>query len=150
MNMLPSKIHDHSNGLDYTLVGDYYLPDLKPFEAPPLGKYGRMRLRYLKEHRPCTYTALLLSGKLYDDLRDADETAQRMLDQLIPQMAKDADVTEEMKASDPMRWIGMMNSIKAQVEEIILKNVVFFLTLTSDFLRIFSEAHDSRLSNVYQ
>lgn len=126
MNMLPSKIHDHSNGLDYTLVGDYYLPDLKPFEAPPLGKYGRMRLRYLKEHRPCTYTALLLSGKLYDDLRDADETAQRMLDQLIPQMVKDADVTEEMKASDPMRWIGMMNSIKAQVEEIILKNVVFF------------------------
>lgn len=126
MNMLPSKIHDHSNGLDYTLVGDYYLPDLKPFEAPPLDKYGRMRLRYLKEHRPCTYTALLLSGKLYDDLRDADETAQRMLDQLIPQMAKDADVTEEMKASDPMRWIGMMNSIKAQVEEIILKNVVFF------------------------
>ena len=126
MNMLPSKIHDHSNGLDYTLVGDYYLPDLKPFEAPPLGKYGRMRLRYLKEHRPCTYTALLLSGKLYDDLRDADEAAQRMLDQLIPQMAKDADVTEEMKASDPMRWIGMMNSIKAQVEEIILKNVVFF------------------------
>ena len=126
MNMLPSKIHDHSNGLDYTLVGDYYLPDLKPFEAPPLGKYGRMRLRYLKEHRPCTYTALLLSGKLYDDLRDADETAQRMLDQLSPQMAKDADVTEEMKASDPMRWIGMMNSIKAQVEEIILKNVVFF------------------------
>ena len=126
MNMLPSKIHDHNNDLDYMLVGDYYLPELKPFEAPPLGQYGRMRLRYLKEHRPCTYTALLLSGKLYDDLRDADETAQRMLDQLIPQMAKDADVTEEMKASDPMRWIGMMNSIKAQVEEIILKNVVFF------------------------
>ena len=57
-----------------------------PLEAPPLGKYGRMRLRYLKEHRPCTYTALLLSGKLYDDLHEADETAQRMLDQLIPEM----------------------------------------------------------------
>ena len=98
--MLPSKIHDHNNGLDYTLVGDYCLPDFMPFEAPLLGKYGRMRLRYLKEHRPCTYTALLLSGKLYDDLHDADETAQRMLDQRIPQMAKDADVTEEMKVSD--------------------------------------------------
>ena len=98
--MLPSKIHDHNNGLDYTLVGDYYFPDFKPFEVPPLGKYGRMRLRYLKEHRPCTYTALLLSGKLYDDLHDADETAQKMLDQLIPQMAKDADVTEEIKVSD--------------------------------------------------
>ena len=58
MNMLPSKIHDHNNGLDYTLVGDYCLPDFMPFEASLLGKYGRMRLRYLKEHRPCTYTAL--------------------------------------------------------------------------------------------
>lgn len=125
MNMLPSKIHDHNNDLDYMLVGDYYLPELKPFEAPPLGKYGRMRLRYLKKHRPCTYTALLLSGKLYDDLHDADETAQRMLDQLIPQMANDADVTEEMKASDPMRWIGMMNMIKAQVEEIIFDEVIY-------------------------
>ena len=123
--MLPSKIHDHNNDLDYMLVGDYYLPELKPFEAPPLGKYGRMRLRYLKKHRPCTYTALLLSGKLYDDLHDADETAQRMLDQLIPQMANDADVTEEMKASDPMRWIGMMNMIKAQVEEIIFSKVIY-------------------------
>lgn len=125
MNMLPSKIHDHNNDLDYMLVGDYYLPELKPFEAPPLGKYGWMRLRYLKEHRPCTYTALLLSGKLYDDLHDADETAQRMLDQLIPQMANDADVTEKMKASDPMRWIGMMNMIKAQVEEIIFSKVIY-------------------------
>lgn len=125
MNMLPSKIHDHNNGLDYTLVGDYYLPDLKPFKAPPLCKYGRMRLRYLKKHRPCTYTALLLSGKLYDDLYEADKTAQRMLDQLIPQMVKDADVTEEMKASDPMRWIGMMNTIKAQVEEIIFDEVIY-------------------------
>ena len=100
MNMLPSKIHDHNNDLDYMLVGDYYLPELKPFEAPPLGKCGRMRLCYLKKHRPCTYTELLLSGKLYDDLHDADETVQRMLDQRIPQMAKDADVTEEMKISN--------------------------------------------------
>lgn len=125
MNMLPSKIHDHNNDLDYMLVGDYYLPELKPFEAPPLGKYGWMRLRYLKEHRSCTYTALLLSGKLYDDLHDADETAQRMLDQLIPKIAKDADVTEEIKTSDPMRWIGMMNMIKAQVEEIIFSKVIY-------------------------
>ena len=98
--MLPSKIHDHNNDLDYMLVGDYCLPDLMLFEASRLGKYGRMRLRYLKEHRPCTYTVLLLSGKLYDDLHDADETAERTLEQLSPQMAKDADVTEEMKVSD--------------------------------------------------
>lgn len=84
-----------------------------------------MRLCYLKKHHPCTYTALLLSGKLYDDLHDADETAQRMLDQWIPKMAKDDDVTEEMKASDPMRWIGTMNMIKAQVEEIIFDKVIY-------------------------
>ena len=71
------------------------------------------------------HTVLLLSGKLYDDLREADETAQRMLDQLIPQMAKDADVTEEMKASDPMRWTGMINMIKAQVEEIIFSKIIY-------------------------
>ena len=125
MDTLPSKIHDNSNGLDYILVGDYYLPDLKPFEVPLLGKYGRMRLRYLKEHRTCTYTTLLLSGKLYDDLHEADETAQKILDQLLPQMAKDANVTEEMKASDPMRWTGMMNMIKAQVEEIIFSEIIY-------------------------
>ena len=120
-NAVRTEIH-------YAQVGEYQLPLLtlpQTDDSEPLGKYGRMRLRYLKEHRPCTYTALLLSGKLYDDLHDADETAQRMLDQLIPQMAKDADVTEEMKASDPMRWIGMMNMIKAQVEEIIFDEVIY-------------------------
>ena len=120
-NAVRTEIH-------YAQVGEYQLPLLtmpQTDDTEPLGKYGRMRLRYLKKHRPCTYTALLLSGKLYDDLHDADETAQRMLDQLIPQMAKDADVTEEMKASDPMRWIGMMNMIKAQVEEIIFSKVIY-------------------------
>ena len=123
--MLPSKIHDHNNNLDYTLVGNYYLPELEPFEAPPLGKYGRMRLRYLKEHRPWLYSRLLLSGKLYDDLNEVDAEAQRLLDQMIPQMAAEAGVDEELKTADPMKWVGIMNTIKAQVEEIICNNVVF-------------------------
>ena len=71
------------------------------------------------------YNRLLLSGKLYDDLNEVDAEAQRLLDQMIPQMAAEAGINEDLKAADPMRWVGMMNTIKAQVEEIICNNVVF-------------------------
>ena len=71
------------------------------------------------------YSRLLLSGKLYDDLNEVDAEAQRLLDQMIPQMAAEAGINEDLKAADPMRWVGMMNTIKAQVEEIICNNVVF-------------------------
>lgn len=125
MNTLPSRIHDSKNGLDYTLVGDYYLPDLEIESSQPIYKYGRLRLEYLKEHRPCLYSRLLLSGKLYDDLHEVDSEAQRLLDQMIPQMAAEAGVDEELKTADPMKWVGIMNTIKAQGEEIICNNVVF-------------------------
>ena len=124
MNTLPARIHDSKNGLDYTLVGDYYLPDLEIESSQPLGKYGRARMKVLKEHRPWLYNRLLLSGKLYDDLREADSEAQRLLDQIIPRMAAEAGVNEDLKAADPIRWVGMMNTIKAQVEEIIWNTVV--------------------------
>lgn len=71
------------------------------------------------------YSRLLLSGKLYDDLHEVDSEAQRLLDQMIPQMAAEAGINEDLKAADPMRWVSMMNTIKAQVEEIICNNVVF-------------------------
>ena len=125
MNTLPSRIHDSTNGLDYTLVGDYYLPDLEIESSQPLGKFGRARMKYLKEHRPGLYSRLLLSGKLYDDLNEVDAEAQRLLDEMIPQMAAEADVDEKLKADDSMRWVGMMNAIKAQVEEIIWSDIVF-------------------------
>ena len=115
MNTLPSKIHDSQNGLDYTLVGDYYLPDLENESCQPIGKYGRARMKYLKEHRLGLYSRLLLSG---NDLHEADPEAQSLPDQIIPRMAAEASVNEELKAIDPMRW-GMMNTIKAQVEEIM-------------------------------
>ena len=124
MNILPSKIHDSKNGLDYTRVGDYYLPDLEIESSQPIGKYGRARMKVLQEHRPGLYSRLLLSGKLYDDLHEVDAEAQRLLDQVIPQMAAEAGVNEDLKAADPMRWVGMMNTIKAQVEEIIWNTVV--------------------------
>lgn len=125
MNTLPSKVHDSQNGLNYTLVGDYYRPDIEIEVSQPLGKYGRARMKYPKEHRPGLYSRLFLSGKLYDDLHEADSEAQRLLDEMIPQMAAAAGINEDLKAADPMRWVGIMNAIKAQVEEIIWSVIVF-------------------------
>ena len=125
MSDLAKHIHDEKNGLDYTLYGDYYLPDLGVEPGYPLGKYGMMRMQYLKEHRPGLYTRLLLSGKLNDDLYQVDVQAQHLLDTMIPQMAKEAGVTEELKMTDQLRWGGTMNAIKGQIEEIIWNEIVY-------------------------
>lgn len=125
MSELPKKIHDDKNGLDYTLCVDYYLPDLGVEPGYPLGKYGMVRMQYLKEHRLGLYTRLLLSGKLNDDLHQADVQAQHLLGTLIPQMAKEAGVTEQMKMTEQLRWVAMMNAIKSQVEEIIWNEIVY-------------------------
>lgn len=121
---LPLYVHDEENGLDYTLHGDYYLPDIDVDPGEPIGKYGRARLRYLQEYRSSVYTRLLLSGKLHDDLHQVDAEAERLLDMMIPQIAKNAGVTATLKASDPMKWVGMMNTIKAQIEEIIWNELI--------------------------
>lgn len=125
MNTLPSRVHDSQNGLNYTLVGDYYLPDLEIESSQPIGKFGRARMKVLKEYRPGLYSRLLLSGKLYDDLHEVDAEAQHLLDEMISRVAVDAGINKQLKAADPMRWVGMINSIKVQIEEIICNNVVF-------------------------
>ena len=114
------------NSLTYTMNGDYQIPDLKLTEQPekPLGKYGRMRKAYLKEHRPLIYNQLLLTEKLYPHLIEIDETAQSRLEQMMPQLANDAGATEQLKASDPMRWVGLMNTCKAQAEEILMAELI--------------------------
>ena len=114
------------NSLTYTMNGDYQIPDLKLTEQPekPLGKYGRMRKAYLKEHRPLIYNQLLLTEKLYPHLIEIDETAQSRLEQMMPQLAKDAGATEQLKASDSMRWVGLMNTCKAQAEEILMAELI--------------------------
>lgn len=124
MKHLKKHIHDEKNGLHYILNGDYYLPDITVEPGKPLGKYGRARLRYLKEHRSDVYSRLLLSGKLFDDLNETDAEAKRLLETMIPTMAKQAGITEKLKAADPMKWIGLMNAIKAQVEEIIWNELI--------------------------
>ena len=114
------------NSLTYTMNGDYQIPDLKLTEQPekPLGKYGRMRKAYLKEHRPILYNQLLMSEKLYPHLLEIDETANSRLEQLMPQLTAAAGVTEQLKASDPMRWVGLMNTCKAQAEEILMAELI--------------------------
>ena len=116
-----------SNSLTYTKNGDYLIPDLKLSEQPDtsLGKYGRMRRDFLKEHRPILWNSLILSEKLYPHLLETEQTAQSRLEQMMPELAKAAGATEALKASDPMKWVGLMNNCKAQAEETILKELIF-------------------------
>ena len=103
--------------LTYIRCGDYDIPNLKLSEQPEtsIGKYGRMRKSYLKEHRPILYNQLLMSEKLYPHLLEIDRTAQERVDTMLPHMMETAGVTEELKACDPMRWVGLMNTLTAQI-----------------------------------
>lgn len=115
------------NKLIYRKAGNYYIPDLTLEEQPdtPIGKYGRMRQRYLKEHRPVLYNDLLLQRKLYNHLLEVDRAANARMEVLMPQLMRTAGVTEELKAADQMKWVGLMNTLKAQVEEIIRDELIF-------------------------
>ena len=115
------------NELTYTRSGDYWIPNLSlsQQETQPLGKYGRMRKKYLQEHRPVLWNSLILSEKLYPHLREIDETANSRLEQMMPGLMQSAGVTEALKASNPMKWVGLMNSLKAQAEEVILTELIY-------------------------
>ena len=115
------------NGGTYTQVGDYLIPDISLPDAPayPIGKYGRMRKAYLKEHRPGLYTQLILSGKLYEHLSEVERICNERLDIMISQMVKAQGVTEAMKAQDQLGWVGRMNEIKHSAEESILAEIIF-------------------------
>ncbi len=116
MEKLPK--YTHENGIDYVLVGDYYIPMLTlPEENRPIGRWGRMRRDYLKENRPGYYSSLLLTGKLWTYLADLDEHAQERLDRIMEQMKVAEGVTEKLKADDQLKWIQRMNSICNRAEE---------------------------------
>ena len=114
------------NKLNYTQNGDYLIPNLtlNETETKPLGKYGRMRKRYLQENRPVLWNSMVLSETLYPHLREIDETANRRLEQMMPELMKQNGVTEELKANDPMMWTGLMNNLKHQAEEVILAELI--------------------------
>ena len=114
------------NNMEYVLVGDYYIPDLKlPNEERPIGKYGRMHREYLKEHNPMMFNDLVLDGQLWTYLADLNEQAQERLSLIVEQMKVSEGVTENLKASDQMAWIRAMNSIHNRAEEIVLKEIVY-------------------------
>lgn len=114
-------------GGTYTQVGDYLLPNLKLPEAEqrPIGVWGQRHLRYLKGHRRVVYTSLMVSGKLTIYLADIDQQAQEMYLRLVEQMAERQGVTEALKATDPMAWVGKMNNIQAAAREVVNQEIIY-------------------------
>ena len=115
------------NSLTYTKTGDYLLPDLT-LEGQPtraLGRYGQMRQTYLREHRPVLWSSLAVGGKLMEHCLEVEDAAESRMELLMPQLAKAAGATEQLKAEDMMAWVGLMNSCQAQAEEIILSELVY-------------------------
>lgn len=114
------------NNLTYTRNGDYLIPDLSiQTTEQPLGKYGRMRQKYLKEHRPILWNQMILEETLFPHLLEIEQAANRRLEQMMPELAAEAGATEALKASDPMKWVGLMNTCKAQAEEVILAELIY-------------------------
>ena len=115
-----------TNELTYTKNGEYWIPDLTAAEQPmELSKYGRMREWFLKEHRTITYNNLFLSGKLTAHLTEIDQAAVNRMEEIMPELAKRAGATEALKATNPMRWVGLMNTCKAQAEEIVMNELIY-------------------------
>lgn len=126
MEKLNANLYDKDNGLDYVLVGDYYFPALILAEDfRPVGRWGRMYKRYLKEHHPARYQVLLLSGRLNSYLADIDAQAEEQLELLAQQMAEREDVTEELKTTDQMEWVRRMNNIRNRAEEVIKTTLIY-------------------------
>ncbi len=111
--------------LTYRTEGDYRLPNLTVPEAPKVGKYGMLRRSYLANHRHGIYTGMLMTGELNSHLEEIDRQATEMVEQLTAKMAREQGVTEELKASDQMKWLGLMNNIKASAEEVVMAEIVY-------------------------
>ena len=116
-----------TNSLTYRQAGDVLLPNvtLGEMETRPLGKYGRMRKKYLRENRPVLYNSLVFSGKLQSHLLEIEETAQERLTQMMDEMKRKAGLTEQLKADDPMTWVARMNNIRSRAEEIVLAELIY-------------------------
>ena len=116
-----------SMGGTYTKSGDYYIPDITLPESGnrKIGKYGRMRHRYLKENRPVLYSTMILDGTLWEHLAEVDIACNNRLDVLISGMQENQGITEALKARGPMAWVEAMNNIRSCAEEIILRELVY-------------------------
>ena len=126
-NELPKTKIDERTGIEYHLKGDYYIPNIvaPKQEKIVLNKYGSMRLKYLKEYRKADYTIMLINGTLNTHLKEIQETAQTRVEQIIDQLKEKSNLTEDMKNTDVLYWVGTMNSIKSQAEEIVLNELIY-------------------------
>ncbi len=127
MDELKPSIHDETNGLDYILVGDYYIPAIELPEADgrPIGKWGRMHRAYLEETNPLSLNHLILTGKLHPYLANLDEQAKERCRILIQQLAAAEGVTEELKRRSQWEWVRAMNSIVDRAEESIKRELIY-------------------------
>lgn len=124
---LKKEFIDEKTGISYTLVGDYYLPNLtlEQEEKITLNKYGLLRLDYLKNHKKADYIIMFMNKELNKHLKEVQETAQIRVNTIIEDLKSKSDLTENMKNTDILYWIGTMNTIKNQAEEIVLKELIY-------------------------
>ena len=114
------------NGGTYRQEGGYLIPNLEvPKQNGTIGKYGRLHKKFIKQSYPAYYSALFMSGKLFDHLHEVDLKAQNELDRLIPILAKQQGITEQLKSENQLKWIGLMNNVKEQAEEFVLRDFVY-------------------------
>ena len=111
--------------LNYMMKDEVLLPELSLPETEPIGRYGRMRQKYLREHRPILWNQLLMNGTLWPHLHEIETAAQQRIDLMLPNLAAEAGATEALKAADPLKWTGLMNSCKAQAEEAVLNELIY-------------------------
>lgn len=124
--MKNKEVKTNKYGIEYTKVGDYYMPNLVlEKEKIELNKYGRMRLKFLKENKKAEYMIMFTKGTLNKHLKEIQEIAQTRVDIIIEQLKKQNNLTEEMKNTDQLYWIGMMNNFKNIAEEIVLKELIY-------------------------
>ncbi|MBQ7670024.1 MAG: TnpV protein [Clostridia bacterium] len=122
---MDSYITDERNGLNYKLVGDYYLPMINAPDVPEIGIWGQRYIRYMRKNKKAIYTAFLISGKLFDQAAEIDRSAEEMYENLIRDMAEREGVTEQLKSDDQMEWVRRMNSIRNSAEEVVIQELIY-------------------------
>lgn len=127
-NELKEKFIDDKTGIEYIRKGEYYYPNLvdsASVKANELGKYGKLRLKFLLEHKKTEYTCLWLDNKLRSHLLEIDKTANERFNLLMKQFVEQENITEELKANNQIEWVCRMNNIKNRVEEIIFSELIY-------------------------
>ena len=126
--IMEDRFIDEKTKIEYVRVGDYYIPNLtlpKPRRTGNIGKYGRLKLNYMKKYKIPEYTEMLLNNELNSYLLDIEDACKNKIEILIKQMAKKENITEELKANNQLEWVGRMNNIKHCAEELILKELIY-------------------------